>query len=509
MKRNPTVNPLSYRMPDLWKSTSSSALQESSVFRSRTKRLEEDPELSEPPMSRQSMRKSLERERGRNLGRNPFALQEQSFSSAPTTSHGSKDGLQMGELGMQSLEEDYLVSSTQLGEGSSRVFNAVDPNFRHPTGGSGVANQMPHHQHQRLGRSADSYDPDISPARHSRGSPKSRGFSPDPRPVSPTQEAVLHSKQRGFSFTGGGSGRESPTNNGFKVFTREQLPDGSYTVRPITLMDYMEREESLRHSIEDQLQPRPIPLPRTASPDLSAKKRLMAASRIPKPLSFAATSSQEILPMPRAQTSQVSLSKASSSDSGLRPLSRHTTSAPVNLGIKNSYRGPPPHSMNINDKGGSSGGGGGGGGGSGPMAAGSLIMDDSLYGDDDDSLDGDHRVHTKSIHFADDDPVEKKSGIAHPTSSYNKVILSRWTPPMCYSKKKAQDHFLQQRSHSPTVGGGPHLSLESPPGSAPQLEAYFAMKPRLKNPGKTFEQLDFHISSKKQQRRPKTTSTMY
>lgn len=508
MKRNPTVNPLSYRMPDLWKSTSSSALQESSVFRSRTKRLEEDPELSEPPMSRQSVRKSLERERGRNLGRNPYALQEQSFSSAPTTSHGSKDGLQLGERGMQSLEEDYLVSSTQLGEGSSRVFNAVDPNFRHPNMGSGVANQLPHPQHQRLARSADSYEPDLSPSPHSRGSPKSRGFSPDTRPMSPTQETVLHSKQRGFSFTGGSSGRESPTNNGFKVFTREQLPDGSYTVRPITLMDYMEREESLRHSIEDQLQPRPIPLPRTASPDLSAKKRLMAASRIPKPLSFAATSSHDLLPMPRAQTSQVSLSKASSSDSGLRPLSRQTASAPVNLGIKNSYRGPQHHSTNLitEKRGGSVGG---------PMVAGSLIMDDSLYGDDDDSLDPDHRVHTKSIHFADDDLVEKKPVTTHPSSSYNKVILSRWTPPLCYSKKKAQDHFLHQRSHSPTTtgggggGGGPHVSLESPPGSAPQLEAYFAMKPRLKNPGKTFEQLDFHISSRKQQRRPKTTSTMY
>lgn len=411
----------------------------------------------------------------------------------------------MGERGMQSLEEDYLVSSTQLGEGSSRVLNAVDPNFRHPHG-SGVANQLPHQQHQRLSRSADSYDPDISPARYSRGSPKSRGFSPDSRPISPSQEAVLHSKQRGFSFSGGGgsnSGRESPTNNGFKVFTREQLPDGSFTVRPITLMDYMEREESLRHSIEEQLQPQPIALPRTSSAaELSAKKRLMAASRIPKPLSFAATPSQELLPPPRAQTSQLSLSKASS-DSGLRPLSRHTASAPVKLGIKNSYRGPQAqiHSANASEKGGSFGG---------PMVAGSLIMDDSLYGDDEDSLDAD-RVHTKSIHFADDDPVEKKPTSIHPSSSYNKVILSRWTPPMCYSKKKAQDHFLHQRSHSPMgSSGGPHPSLESPPGSAPQLEAYFAMKPRLKNPGKTFEQLDYHISSKKHhQRRPKTTSTMY
>lgn len=121
-------------------------------------------------------------------------------------------------------------------------------------------------------------------------------------------------------------------------------------------------------------------------------------------------------------------------------------------------------------------------------------MDDSLFGDDDDSLGGPQ-------HEEDEDIGEKKP----PVKSYNKVIISRWTPPMCYSKKKAQDHFLFQRNHGSSTS---QLGNISPPGSAPALETYFSTKPRLKNPGKTFEQADYHLASQGHKNRPKTTSVL-
>jgi hypothetical protein len=120
----------------------------------------------------------------------------------------------------------------------------------------------------------------------------------------------------------------------------------------------------------------------------------------------------------------------------------------------------------------------------------SLIMDDSLFGDEDlddesmDHINGRSKPHVEDI-------SERKST----SKSYNKTILSRWTPPMCYSKKKAQDHFLFQRNHGVQ-------EIASPPGSAPQ--AMFSNNLKLKHPGKTFEEADYHLAHKGQHSRSKS-----
>lgn len=238
----------------------------------------------------------------------------------------------------------------------------------------------------------------------------------------------------------------------------------------------MEREDFQRKNIESQLHPLPLQIPPPSPESMQRQKRSFLPR--PKPLSFAATNlSQPENILRRSKTSHGSISQ--SYEKGAygksQSLPRNASSAPIKLGITNSYH---ESSGNLRDD-------------STSRKSGSMIMDDSLF--DDDSVDA--------------DPARKSNDEMHhnrSSKSYNDVILSRWTPPMCYSKKKAQDHFLYQRNH--------HSSQEptslSPPGSAPQLDSFLVNKSALKNPGKTFEQIDYEIFKKRRKPRPSTTSAI-
>jgi hypothetical protein len=214
VKRNLTINPMSYRMPDLWNSTT--LQHESSVFRSTTNRLGYEKEQS------QNFRESLERNRAHSLGR---------MASAPDSPHQERphttsvDELQMGERGMQSIEDAYFFASSQLGDGTSHVFNEVDPHIRRVP-----INQESQYLQRLLPRSADdSKRRDPSPI-------SSNIFNREhssSRPVSPSQEIIAHSRQRGFTFTVGGESHDNLNGEGFKVYIREQLPDGQYTIRQV------------------------------------------------------------------------------------------------------------------------------------------------------------------------------------------------------------------------------------------------------------------------------------
>lgn len=236
----------------------------------------------------------------------------------------------------------------------------------------------------------------------------------------------------------------------------------------------MEREENHKKDVEAQIHQQPVPIPRSASPSNSRKREKIYSRSQAKPLSFGASSSYEMLPS-RSQTSHQSLaSRQDAMRNRQHAHPRNAASAPVKLGITSSNYLDSSTRKGISLK-----------------ESSALRMDDSLFGDDDDYVD----------QLGEDDEGDKKEG----TKSYHSVILSRWAPPMCYSKKKAQDQFLFQRSH----GSPEPLSLaENPPGSAPQLDSFFSKKPKLKNPGKSFEETDFYIAKQGRRKRPITTSAL-
>lgn len=223
VKRIPTVNPMSYRMPDLWKSSSSTSLHESSVFKSRTKRLDyEDP----MPPEEVKFRRSLERDRGRNLGRSVSPSEDANLRN---NSNFQSDGLHLGESGMQNVDEDYLVSSSQLEGGTSHVFNTIDPNIRN------VSRELGTRYETSLMGSRGVESPSHRVLRGST-SPTSRSRAHSPgRPISPTQDIIAHSRQKGFAFGGAELSYNNTNDDSYKVFVREQS-EGEYTIRPVGLL---------------------------------------------------------------------------------------------------------------------------------------------------------------------------------------------------------------------------------------------------------------------------------
>lgn len=215
-------------MPDLWKSSSTSSFQESSVFKSNTKRLDIEDVTQYDALLETQKRQSLERERSRNLGKSPSFIDSSAINQKKIESLVNE--LQMGERGMQNIGEEYLLPSSQIENGSSHILNVVDSKIRR-------VQTYDNHQYTShpfvTSHSADSYDPAISLSRSNKGSPNSRYLSPSSRPTSPTQEAIQNSRQPGFSFTAGNGCYDATVDNGFKVFLRDQLSDGTYTIRPV------------------------------------------------------------------------------------------------------------------------------------------------------------------------------------------------------------------------------------------------------------------------------------
>lgn len=135
-----------------------------------------------------------------------------------------------------------------------------------------------------------------------------------------------------------------------------------------------------------------------------------------------------------------------------------------------------------------------------------MLMDDSVFEDESmrdsvavrASTGNPTRFDSNSSRKDVDLSVKNSNGLpstAHrkggQKNSYNDVILSRWSAPMCYSKRKAQDKFPALQNALLAT------SADAPSETMPR-------NTQVRNPrsaGKSFQEVDYYLA----QRRPKTT----
>lgn len=277
------------------------------------------------------------------------------------------------------------------------------------------------------------------------------------RPVSPTIATITHSRLPGFTFSNIEKDQPLISSTGIdsehlqeRVFVREPAKDGSgYVIRPATLDEYMSKQQTLTNNIGQPEYHHIDPLPPVAMSD-----------------------DTHLHPIPQYKQ-------------------RKQYKAPRSKVIRyhDMFRNKRAEILHMDD---------------------SILDDDSQSqlsrGDDDLSQQDEHEedADNKQTHEANSGQDKKKS--------YNKVLLSKWTPPMCYSKKSVGDRIIFNyppdiNSSSSAIVDANYPLFNSNEGKG--TEDYIVHKSpvgtsrRLSSAGtgtKTFQEMDRHLRSQARQR---------
>lgn len=217
--RNPIVNALSYRIPDLWEQSLNASF-ESSVFKSSTKRMDDGRERSASSShSRRSMLRSRSKTPGQGSSSVSFVHNE-GFS--PNADNFPDESMALGEQGMQNSQESLFL---QAGD---HILGELDEHIRPKS-----ASLQPWQMERATASRGRVHSPTGSRRPYS---PQARSKSPVvSRPMSPTQDTIAHSKQPGFTFASKSPLPAPADKGGFKVFVREQQPNQPNTIRQVVV----------------------------------------------------------------------------------------------------------------------------------------------------------------------------------------------------------------------------------------------------------------------------------